>query len=138
MRRHRVYEHELPAVKASLHWYLKTQCESPPWDEDQNIIHAFRLYYRIISYRRNINGVASGMPDYPSILDEKSQIQYNTIMSYLESAEESDPDLHIMVPFLRGMENIIPSEITEIMPVWPRADNLLTSSFIGADEEAER
>ena len=91
MRRHRVYEDELPSVKVGLHNYLGEQCVYPE-DTDGNIINAFRLYYRIINYR-------AGQPDYPTILDEDGQIQYTVIQNHLRVAEQNDPDIRRMVPF---------------------------------------
>jgi len=91
MRRHRVYEDELPSVKVGLHGYLSEQCFYPQ-DTDQNIINAFRLFYRVINYR-------AGQPDYPQILDEEGQIQYTVIKNHLRVAEHSDPDIQRMNPF---------------------------------------
>ena len=111
MRRHRVYEHELPAVKVGLHGYQCDMC-SYPTDTDENILNAFRLFYRVINYK-------AGQPNYPTVLDENGNIQYSVIRNHLLVAEKNDPDLMRMAPFLS--ENIIPPEITEILPAWPRA-----------------
>ena len=99
MRRHRVHEDELPAVKVGLHNYLLDQCDCPQ-DTEQNIFHAFRLYYRIINYR-------AGQPDYPTILDENGLIQYSVIQAHLRVAEENDPDINRMVLF-HGRETYKP------------------------------
>lgn len=96
MRRHRIHEDELPSVKVGLHDYLSEMC-SYPTDTDSNIQHAFRLFYRVISHRR-------GQPDYPEILDEHGHIQYTVIANHLRVAEQNDPDLKRMVPFLKPLE----------------------------------
>jgi hypothetical protein len=101
VRRHRVYETELPAVKVGLHDYLSEMCRRPI-DTDENIVNAFRLFYRVINYR-------AGQPDYPTILDEDGHIQYSVIRNHLLVAERSDPDLMRMVPFY-GREAYKPVE----------------------------
>ena len=96
MRRHRVHEPELPGVKVGLHGYLTRQCADPQQDTEQDTIHAFRLFYRIMNYRWPNS---AGQPDYPQILDEDGQIQYTVIKNHLRVAEHSDPDIRRMVPF---------------------------------------
>lgn len=111
MRRHRVHEDELPAVKLGLHWYLTENCDSPQ-DSEINVVHAFRLFYRVINYK-------AGQPDYPNIYDEEGRVDYGTIKSHLAAAESIDPTLIRMVPLLHCKGNI-PVQAKEIMPVWPR------------------
>ena len=103
MRRHRIHEDELPSVKVGLHNYLCEQCTEPQ-DTVQNIINAFRLYYRIINYR-------AGQPDYPQILDENGNIQYSVIENHLRVAENNDPDIQRMVPFLCVLNYAVKPEV---------------------------
>ena len=90
MRRHRMYEAEVPAVRWGLHRYLTAACNGSITDV-RNILHGFRLFYRVMNCR-------IGQPDYPSILDEDGGIDYGSIRAFLGWAEEVYPELKTMDP----------------------------------------
>lgn len=103
MRRHRIGEVELPAVRWGLHRYLTAACNGSI-DDIRDILHGFRLFYRVIHY--NPGG---GQPDYPVILDEDGRLDYGSIRAFLGYAEEVYPELRTMDP----LNELLEIEVTE-------------------------
>jgi len=109
LRRHRINNIEVEPVKEAVLNELRALCQERRSGELWKTQMLFRVYWRLEAHRQ-------GQPNYPDPLD------WPTMSGYL------------MVPFY-PLEKVIPFRDMELLSVGPRADNLLTSSFIGADEE---
>ena len=96
MRRHRIHEDEVPAVRWGLHRYLSSACNGSI-EEDQDVIYGFKLFYRVVNCR-------IGQPDYPNILDEDGRIDYGSIADFLVWAEAVYPELRTMDPLVELVE----------------------------------
>ena len=96
MRRHRIYEGEVPAVRWGLHRYLSAACDGSI-DDVRDVLHGFRLFYRVINCK-------IGQPDYPGVLDEDGRIDYGSIKQFLGWAEMVYPELKTMDPLNELLE----------------------------------